>query len=208
MKKVLGISGSPRKNGTTSKLVKEILDATGLETEFISLAGKDVRPCISCLACAKDNKCKINDYIGKIRDKVLEADILVIGGSNLFGMINGLSHNFLERFYQFYHRDKSPIAGKLGVAVGIGGFNGQPVTDAISKFFSVAGVESIGTITTKGAVPCFDCGLGDECKISNVKDCLDKNGEIDMSLKPDLSKQKEKLNEVQQLGAKIRLALK
>ena len=56
--KVLGISGSPRKNGTTARLVNTILDESGMYTEFISLAGKKIGPCIYCLACAKDNVCR------------------------------------------------------------------------------------------------------------------------------------------------------
>ncbi len=205
--KVLGISGSPRKNGTTAKLVKEILNATGLETEFISLAGKDVRPCIACLACAKDNICKVEDYVGEIYDKIVGADAFVIGGSNIYSMLNGLTHNFLERFYQFHHDDKSPIAGKPGVAVGVGGKNGEPVSQVINHFFSRINIRSLGTITTKGALPCFSCGIGHTCKISNVRNLLDKNGEIDMSFKPSLEKQEPILKEAKELGIKIRLDL-
>ena len=49
--KVLGISGSPRKNQATDQLVREVLNATGMETEFVSLAGKRIGPCIACLGC-------------------------------------------------------------------------------------------------------------------------------------------------------------
>ena len=33
--KALGISGSPVKNGNTDRLVQSILEATGLESEFV-----------------------------------------------------------------------------------------------------------------------------------------------------------------------------
>ena len=53
--KVLGISGSPRKSHTTEELVKTVLDATGLETELISLHGMTINGCICCLGCIDDN---------------------------------------------------------------------------------------------------------------------------------------------------------
>lgn len=50
MMKVLGISGSPHKRGITAQLVEKTLEAAGGEGEFISLAGKNIRPCATCLA--------------------------------------------------------------------------------------------------------------------------------------------------------------
>jgi len=201
--KVLGISGSPRKDGTTVKLVKEILNSTELETELISLAGKDIRPCSACLLCAKDNTCKVKDYMYEIRDKLIKADVIVIGGSNIYSMLNGLTYNFLERLYQFQHDGKSLIAGKLGVAVGVG--SGRVAADTINKFFSKVGIRSLGTISTKGAVPCYSFGFGHTCSVSNVRSLVDENRKIDISSKPDLEKQTDIMKEARELGIKIRL---
>ena len=103
--KILGVSGSPRKDQSTDRLVKEVLSAVGLETEFVSLAGKEIGPCIACLGCVEDNVCKVADDMQQLRDAIVEADAFVIGGANYFSMLNGLSHCFLERFYQFRHRE-------------------------------------------------------------------------------------------------------
>lgn len=59
--KVLGISGSPRKGHTTDKLVQEVLNGIECDTEFISLAGKEISACTCCLGCIDDNVCKIQD---------------------------------------------------------------------------------------------------------------------------------------------------
>lgn len=40
--KVLGISGSPRRNKTTSTLVQEVLAGCECDTEFLSLTGKQL----------------------------------------------------------------------------------------------------------------------------------------------------------------------
>ncbi len=45
---VLGISGSPIKDSNTDRLVKNVLAATGVESEFVKLSTINVRPCL-CL---------------------------------------------------------------------------------------------------------------------------------------------------------------
>lgn len=65
--KVLGISGSPRQGQTTDKLVQEVLNGVEGDTEFISLSGKQIGPCIGCLGCVKDNVCKVKDDMSGLR---------------------------------------------------------------------------------------------------------------------------------------------
>ena len=55
--KVLGIVGSPRKNGNSEMLAAHSLKAVaeeGLETEIIPLGGLDIRPCNACMVCSKE----------------------------------------------------------------------------------------------------------------------------------------------------------
>lgn len=202
--KVLGISGSPRKKGTTARLVNTVLDATGMETEFISFAGKRISPCIYCLACAKDNTCKIKDFMGEIRQKIIDADALVIGGCNMWSTLNGLTQNLLERFFQFHHHGKSPMAGKPGIAVGVGGGSDKPPAEAINRYFQMFGIRPVGTVTTQGAYACYSCGYGNVCDVSLVQNYLDEDGNIDMRFKPDLEKQPDILAAAHQLGKKLR----
>jgi len=79
--KVLGISGSMRKDGNTATLVKEILkhcEGHGIQTEFVSLAGKKIHPCLGCEKCKEKKWCVIeNDDWGEIIKKVLDADVLL-----------------------------------------------------------------------------------------------------------------------------------
>ncbi|MEA1951464.1 MAG: flavodoxin family protein, partial [Planctomycetota bacterium] len=89
--KVLGISGSPRKDHSTDRLVKEVLSTVGLDTEFVSLAGKRIGPCIACLGCVEDNVCKVKDDMRRLRDKIAQADAYVIGAANYYSMLNGLA---------------------------------------------------------------------------------------------------------------------
>ena len=201
--KILGISGSPRKKGATARLVNEILDATGMGTEYITLAGKKVGPCRFCLACAKDNVCKINDDMRDIREKLIEADALVVGGCNMWSNLNGLTQNFLERFFQFHHHGRSPMVGKVGVAVGIGGGSGEIPARVINQYFQNFGLQSLGTIASQGAFACYSCGFGNSCDVSMVQSYVDETGQIDMGFKPDLDKQPEIKKMAVQLGRKL-----
>lgn len=197
--KILGISGSPRKNGSTAELVQTVLQATGLETEFISLGGKNISACTYCLACAKDNVCKVKDDMYELREKLVEADGFVIGGCNMWSTLNGLTHNFMERFFQFHHQGNSPLAGKPAVAVGVGGGDGTPPANVINTLFKYFGLHSAGTVTAQGAFACYSCGIGHQCDISLV--CgLDADGKVDMGCKPDLGKQPLVLKEARRLG--------
>jgi len=54
---VIGISGSPIKNSNTDRLIKEVLKSSGLPSEFVKFSKINVRPCIACLGCKKDNTC-------------------------------------------------------------------------------------------------------------------------------------------------------
>ena len=205
--KVLGISGSPRKKGATAELVKEILEATQMETEYVSLEGKSIGPCRYCLACAKDNVCKLKDDMKDLRAKLVEADVLVIGGCNMWSNLNGLTQNLLERFFQFHHHGKSPMAGKIGVAVGVGGGSGDAPAMVINQYFQNFGLRSLGAATAQGAFACYSCGFGATCDVSMVQDFVDENGKIDMGFKPDLDRQPDVKAAARRLGEQIRAAL-
>ncbi len=203
MMKVLGVSGSPRKDKSTDRLVQEVLDAVGMETEFVSLAGKRIGPCIACLGCVKDNVCKVNDDMELLRDKIVEADAYVIGAPNYFSMLNGLSHCFLERFYQFRHREGKAVAGKLGIAVGVGGSTGDRVVENIKTFFQYNQVECVGAVSAQGAASCFTCGYGETCKVGAIHMFFGPGTKITPEIIPDLSKQPGKLEEARAIGRKL-----
>ncbi|MCD6532675.1 MAG: flavodoxin family protein [Deltaproteobacteria bacterium] len=206
--KVLGISGSPRKGYNTDRMVKEVLSTITVETEFVSLAGKKIGPCISCLGCIEDNICKVKDDMQGLRQKIIEADAYVIGAPNYYSMINGLSHCFLERFYQFRHQEGKGISGKLGVAVGIGGRNGDPVVDNIKTFFQYNQIDCVGSVSAQGVANCFICGYGETCKVGAVHMFFGPGTKITEETTPSLDKQPEKIEEARELGRKLDARLK
>lgn len=116
---VLGISGSTRAEGNTSRLVNIILERcgqAGITTEFVSLAGKRINPCLGCEKCREKNWCVIqNDDWSEIMEKVLNSEVLVIGSPTYYFDVCGHIKNFIDRSYSLYHQRK--LAGRKAVAV-------------------------------------------------------------------------------------------
>ncbi len=206
--KVLGIAGSPRAGSTTEQLVKEVLSTVECETEFISLAGKNIRPCIACLGCVEDNVCVLKDDLAELRESIVQADAYVIGAANYFSMLNGLAHCFLERWYQFRHREGKSVAGKLGVAVGVSGGDSAAPAENIKTFFQYNQIECVDTVTAQGPACCFVCGYGEECKVGAIHMFYGAGTKITPEMIPDLSKQPEQIAAAHAAGKKLSDRLK
>ena len=87
--KVLAISGSPRPQGNTRLLLEtalKVLEGHGIATEYLSLHGKDIRPCLACMKCAKDkNRCAQEDDFMPVFEAMAAADGLIVGSPVYFG---------------------------------------------------------------------------------------------------------------------------
>ncbi len=91
--KVLGINGSPRKNGNTKLLIETVfekLNEYGIETEPFQLGGRQVHGCTACGKCREvlDQKCQIkNVAINECIEKMIEADGIIMGSPVYFADI-------------------------------------------------------------------------------------------------------------------------
>ena len=115
--KVLGIAGSPRKNGNTQMLLGHVLKAVaeeGLETEMVSLAGLDIRPCNACMSCTKEERCSIKDDLMPVYLKMKEADGLVLASPVYFHTTAGLMKSFMERCGYIALWNNRPFNRKVG----------------------------------------------------------------------------------------------
>jgi multimeric flavodoxin WrbA len=115
--KTLGIVGSPRIGGNTEQYMRHTLKAVaeeGIETEIISLAGKDIRPCKACLACRGTEKCATDDDLMPIYRKMKEADAIIIASPVYFQDSSALTRAFLERCGYISSNNGRVFAGKVG----------------------------------------------------------------------------------------------
>lgn len=202
MKKIIGISCSPRKDKFTSNLVNEILTGTEQETEFISLAGKEIKPCRACLGCVNDNICKQNDDWSKFQNKLLQAEALVIGAPNYYGGINSLAHIFLERFYAFRHMGLK-IKGKKVILAAVGCVHPEQAGKALTKFAKFNELEIVGAVACKGTLSCLICGNGEICPVSGAKMMYGKNVKITPEMIPQWKDLTDVQSEARRLGKKL-----
>lgn len=114
---VVAIVGSPRKNGNTEMLAAHSLKAVaeeGLDTELISLAGLDIRPCNGCMVCREEERCPIEDDLFPIYLRMKEADGIILAAPVYFGSANALTKAFMERAGYICRGSGGTLSGKVG----------------------------------------------------------------------------------------------
>lgn len=202
---ILGICGSPRKEKTSGvyTLVNTVMEATGIDYEFVHLRKKQISGCIACLGCVKDNVCKVEDDLTPLREKIVEADGYVIGAPNYYSGMNATTHAFLERWFQFRHQEGDLLWGKLGVAVGVGGTEGHYPADEIEKFFLYNFIETVAKVPGQGAASCFSCGYGETCKVGIPYFLHGEGVKITEDIIPDVTKQPEVIQAAVAAGKKL-----
>ncbi len=101
---VIAIIGSPKKNGTISRIAKKILEGAeinGNNTEILNLYDFDIKPCRGCWICSKSGRCCIKDDFENIFNKILEADVIILGSPVYWANISGVMKNFFDRHTGF-----------------------------------------------------------------------------------------------------------
>ena len=168
---VLGMSGSPIDNSNTDRLVQGMLDATELECEFVKLSRINIRPCLACKQCVRDNICKVEDDYPELAERIKKAKALTIGAYTPYKQIDGFTKALLERFWSLRHVSNL-LGGKLCATVVT--YLTPEAADRVNQSLATAlrkmeRMELIGQVKVKGNLPCLTCGEGDECEMSGVK---------------------------------------
>ena len=110
MKKVLVISGTPRLQGNSEVLCEKFAEGAkeaGNSVEMISLRGKKIGFCTGCYAC-QSGKCPFMDDTQAIIEKMLAADVLVLGTPVYFYTMCAQLKALIDRSVMVFPR----IAGK------------------------------------------------------------------------------------------------
>lgn len=132
--KAVAFCGSPRKGGNTETMLERCakgLTAAGIETDLILLAGKTIEPCTACSKCKekKDLKCSIkkDDFHGCF-EKMLAADIILVGSPVYFGSATPQTMALLDRAGYVARANGNPLSRKLGGPVAVARRSGQNFT--------------------------------------------------------------------------------
>lgn len=118
--KIVGINGSPRKNGNTHFLLKKAIVASKIEKKkIIHLADYDIQPCNACGKCWETKKCLIDDDLEKVINEIADSDAVVIGSPVYYGTISAQLKAFIDRSGELLGARGYPLKGKIGGAISV-----------------------------------------------------------------------------------------
>ncbi|MFW9786590.1 MAG: flavodoxin family protein [Candidatus Thorarchaeota archaeon] len=131
--RILGLSGSPRTSSNTAILVETALDAAekaGAVIEFLDLSALDIRMCEHCSECSQTERCKLNDDLNKVADKMRVADGIIFGSPDHHASVAAPLKNVMDRTGRFMK-----LEGKVGASIVVGRRSGTDITMTQMLFF-------------------------------------------------------------------------
>ncbi len=123
--KILGITGSPRKNGNTEILMSEVLKVgreAGFDTEMFRMSEKSVAPCDACGVCFEAGACIVQDDMQELYAMLERADAVIFGSPVYFGTVSAQMKAVMDRMFALLGRRalKDKVAGALVVTRRVG----------------------------------------------------------------------------------------
>jgi len=187
--RVLGILGSPRKEGNTDILLQELLKGArskGARTEEIYLPGMNFKGCIECGGCNKTGICILKDDMTPIYAKLRSADIVILASPIFFAgvtaqlkaMIDRCQSEWVAKYVLKKRKTQYAIRNAKGVFICVGGFKKdiffQSAKKTVEVFFRTLNIDFKDELFF-GAVE----KAGD---IKNVKGALEKAYKLGVKL--------------------------
>lgn len=99
-KKILVISGSPRKGGNSDLLCDEFIKGaseSGNTVEKIYLKDKKIGFCTACYGCIETHQCVQKDDMKEILDKMKESDVIVLASPVYFYSVDAQMKVMIDR---------------------------------------------------------------------------------------------------------------
>ncbi|MBD3170969.1 flavodoxin family protein [Candidatus Bathyarchaeota archaeon] len=121
---ILGIVGSPRKNGNTELVVNNALKAAasmGAKTEILLLAENKVQPCIACGTCGDTGECIIDDDFKQVFNQMASADALIMASPSYFESMTPQMKALIDRtgYYNSTAKGRTVFDGKVAGAISV-----------------------------------------------------------------------------------------
>lgn len=118
--KIVGFSGSPRKNGSTNALIKRILkkaEENDHNTSMYYLNDFNINPCQACRYCAENEGCDLDDDINELHKILDNADYIIIGSPIYYGEVSAQTKLFTDRFYSIFNSKIKNFKGKKAILI-------------------------------------------------------------------------------------------
>jgi multimeric flavodoxin WrbA len=141
----LAVNGSPRKDGNTDYLLKEVLDPVaraGWETELVRAGGREIRGCIACYKCFEnqDQRCAVKkDDVNECIEKMLAADAIILASPVYFSDVTAQIKALIDRAGMTAIANKAMFRRKVGASVVVARRGGASHTFAsLNNFFFIS----------------------------------------------------------------------
>ncbi len=124
-------NGSPRKNGDTVSLIRELRKSLTGTVTVIDACTCGVSPCVDCRFCWENSGCAIRDGWQEIDEILYRCNSVVIATPIYFSLPTGPLLSLLSRVQQYYcakafRGEAYPLDGKRGGLLLTGGGDGSP----------------------------------------------------------------------------------
>ncbi|QSZ67030.1 flavodoxin family protein [Methanofollis aquaemaris] len=150
--RVVAFNGSPRKDGNTARLLREVLlelEKEGIETELVHIGGRPVHGCTACMKCfeKKDGRCVIEtDVVNECIAKMTAADGIIIGSPTFFADVSTETKALIDRAGFVSIANGGLFARKAGAAVvAVRRAGGIHAYDTINHLFGISNMVTVGS---------------------------------------------------------------
>ena len=136
---------TPHNIGIYADDATKYIEKEGVETEIISLRGKDIKSCIGCLKCTETKNCVLNDGLEEVIDKLREADGFIPAAPVYFGTARGDMMSALQRIGKVSRGNDKFLNGMVGGPIAVARRGGQSLTlQEMTMFFPINGMIVVG----------------------------------------------------------------
>ena len=120
---ILGICGSPRKQGTEYAVQYTLTYAAekfGFDTEFWTVRNKEIHFCLHCDYCIREKKgCVNKDDMKDLYIKLEKAKFLLLGTPIFQGNVSGQLKTVMDRCRALIAKNPNVFKGKIGLALAL-----------------------------------------------------------------------------------------
>ena len=123
--RILAIMGSPRRNGTGTKVLKEIEDELlkrgPVDMDVLCLRDLNLGMCRGCFQCISkgEGRCPVRDELVPVEERIEAADGIILISPGYVQDVSALMKNFMDRMAYTNHRPR--FFGKKVMVVANGG---------------------------------------------------------------------------------------
>ena len=144
---ILGLQGSPRKNGNATDLLSAFLDECeklGARTQSLDVPRMKILPCQECGTCERKGRCPIDDDMQQVYPLLRQADLIVLATPVFFYGATAQLKALVDRAQCLWSRRyvlKLTDPGqksRVGFSLGVGATKGKDLFDGIdlmAKYF-------------------------------------------------------------------------